>query len=169
STTCGGDTGVDCPRDLECSAFGKQARNPNKFENELLCSLTNVTLGVRCVNNGGGSETASFKSAHLTSGIISETDFITNVDAKGKWTAAVTIFGADLYELAATLTDANGDPVFTDALCPNEQNWTINFSTATILQADVTEQTFLDGVPQNTLNLGTCVLTDFISGTYSCQ
>lgn len=169
--TCGEGTGVDCPRDLECSAFGKQAKGAAKFDNELRCSLTNITLGVRCNNKANNAATASFNSAHVSEGLISDQNiFPQDIDDKGKWTAVVTIFGSDIFFLAANVTDINnGDPIFTSALCPNEQNWSIDFSTATILQADVVEETFVNGVKQNTLDLGTCVLTDFVSGAYSCQ
>jgi hypothetical protein len=161
-------TGKDCPRDLECSAFGKQAKGGTKFDNELECTLANVSLGVRCINNGTKADEANFHSVFLTEAIISASG-ITNIDNKGKWSAVTTIFGSDLYHIAKHLTDDQGNLVFTDALCPNTQNWELNFSSATVLQADVTETTYQNEVPQNTLDLGTCVLIDYISGTYSCQ
>ena len=156
-------TGIDCPRDLECSAFGKQAKGGIKFDNELRCTLTNITLGVRCNNKGDNASTANFNSAHVSTDLISESEiFPEDIDSKGKWSGVVTIAGSDIYYIANQL--------FPDATtCPNAANWYVDYSNAAILQANVIEQTFQNGALQNTLNLGTCVLIDYITGTYSCS
>lgn len=160
---CNNDgTGTDCPRSVECSAFGKQAKGGTVFTNELQCDLTNAVLGVRCVNNGGGSTEANFHSAHVPDGALISTSFVQILDSKGKWSGITEIAGSDIYFLAKQL--------FPDSsVCPNEQNWTVDWQQATILQADVVETTLQNGVCQNVLDLGTCVLTDFVSGTYSCS